>query len=301
MTDPLAKPHPPSPVSPSPSIPSAAPASPVKQHKVRTHGRYWEIDAARGICLIGMVIFHTIFLMGIFHIISADFWEQFICMDLVFPGSNFQLIHLGTSIFVLICGFSLVLRQRRMEGMSKKAYNIAVVRRALQVFLFGVLFAVVGSILIYFFIGDGIYMIFDFLMMMGVSMVLALPFVRMGKWACIPAVIFIVLGFVLSTIQGPLYLMPLGILPGDYLPRDFFPIFPWMGIMLLGFAIGSVLYPKGERRFKVPDPNTFFRVLAKIGTYPLRIYVLHIPVIAIILFLICAVAELFGCHIGGLF
>lgn len=276
-------------------------SAPVKQHKVRSHERYWEIDAARGICLVGMVFFHTIFLMGIFNMISTVFWEDFICKDLFFPGSNFQLIHLGTSLFVLICGLSLVLRERRMEGAARKTYDIAVIKRGIVIILFGILFAVIGSLIIHFFIGDGQYMLFDFLMMMGFSMIICLPFLRLGKWAVIPAVIFIILGFIFSAIQGPAFLMPLGILPGDYIPRDFFPIFPWVGIMLLGFAIGSVLYPKGVRRFSLPKPNKFFRILAKIGKYPLEIYVLHIPAIALILFIICTVAGLFGCNIGGIF
>ncbi|HJJ39242.1 MAG TPA: heparan-alpha-glucosaminide N-acetyltransferase domain-containing protein, partial [Methanocorpusculum sp.] len=239
-------------------------------------------------------------LLGLFGVISTAFWEDLICKDVI-PGSNFQLIHLGTSLFVLICGFSLILRQRRMEGASRKAYNITVVKRGIQVILIGILFAVVSSVIIYFFIGDGRYMMFNFLMMMGCSMILALPFVPLKKWAVIPAVLFIILGFLLSTINGPLYLMPLGILPGDYLPRDFFPIFPWVGIMLLGFALGSVLYPNGNRRFTIPQPNKFCRGLATIGKYPLQIYVLHIPVLAGIIFLVCLVCSLLGCSITGMF
>lgn len=288
--------------SPQQSIPSPDIENKPKTRssKVRTHERLWEIDAARGVCLIGMVLFHTIFLLGLLGVISTVFWEDLICRDII-PGTNFQFIHLGTSLFVLICGFSLILRQRRMEGASRKAYNIAVVKRGVQVILVGVLFAVISSVIIYFFISDGRYMMFNFLMMMGCSMIIALPFVPLKKWAVIPAVLFIVLGFVLSSIHGPLFLMPLGILPGDYLPRDFFPIFPWVGIMLLGFALGSVLYPNGNRRFTVPQPNKFCRALATIGKYPLQIYVLHIPITAGIILLVCLVCSLLGFPITALF
>ena len=132
-----------------------------------------------------------------------------ICGSGFLGDAFFQFIHLGTSLFVLICGFSLILRQRRMEGASRKAYNIAVVKRGVQVILVGILFAVISSVIIYFFISDGRYMMFNFLMMMGCSMIIALPFVPLKKWAVIPAVLFIVLGFVLSSIHGPLFLMPL--------------------------------------------------------------------------------------------
>lgn len=288
--------------SPQQSVPSPdiENKSKTRSSKIRTHERLWEIDAARGVCLIGMVSFHTIFLLGLLGVISTVFWEDLICRDII-PGTNFQFIHLGTSLFVLICGFSLILRQRRMEGASKKEYNIAVVKRGVQVILVGILFAVISSVIIYFFINDGRYMMFNFLMMMGCSMIIALPFVPLKKWAVIPAVLFIVLGFFISSIHGPLFLMPLGILPGDYMPRDFFPIFPWVGIMLLGFALGSVLYPNGNRRFTVPQPNKFFRALATIGKYPLQIYVLHIPVTAGIILLVCLVCSLLGCPITALF
>jgi len=263
----------------------------------RKNERYWEIDAARGICLVGMIIFHAIFIMAMFNIISVDIWENLICRNIV-EGINFQYIHLGTTLFVLICGFSLMLRQRRMEGLSKKAYNVAVIKRGLQVIIVGVIIALIGSIIIHFFIGDGRFMYFTILMMMGCGMIICIPFLGLKKWACIPALILILLGFFLSTIQGPAFLLPFGILPGDFMPRDYFPIFPWVGIMLMGFALGSVLYPNGHRRFNVPQPNGFFRFLATIGKYPLQIYVLHIPILAGIIALICLICGLLGCPIS---
>ena len=41
--------------------------------------------------------------------------------------------------------------------------------------------------------------------------------------------------------------MVFGILPQDFYPRDFFPIFPWVGVMLLGVCLGALLYPNGIR------------------------------------------------------
>ena len=34
--------------------------------------RYWEIDAIRGFSLLAMILFHTVFLLGVFHIINVD-------------------------------------------------------------------------------------------------------------------------------------------------------------------------------------------------------------------------------------
>ena len=274
-------------------IPAVSEPLPVK------HERYWEIDAIRGACLVFMVLFHAIFVLSVFNIISVEVWEDFFCRDII-PGIKFQYIHLGTSLFVLICGFSLVLRLRRMAGKSKKEYNIAVIKRGIQVFLFGVLVALIASIIIYFFFPDNRFMLFNILMMMGSCMIIALPFVGLKKWAFIPGIIIIALGLFFSTLQGPLWLLPFGILPGDYMPRDYFPILPWLGIMLLGYALGSVLYPNGIRKFTVPKPNKFFSFFVKLGNYPLQIYILHIPALFGIVALIALICALCGCPISPL-
>ena len=246
-----------------------------------------------------MVFFHTIFLLGVFNIISIDFWQDVICQNLI-GDIRFELIHLGTSLFVMVAGFSLILRHRRMEGMPHKLYCLAIAKRALKVFLVGVAFAIIADILIYFFIG-GEFMYFDFLMMMGLSMVLCIPFVGLKKWSVIPAIILIAIGFFLSTISGPVCLMPFGVLPDGFLPRDYFPLLPWVGIMLLGSALGSILYPDGRRRFKVKDnPKKIGKFLSFLGKQSLKVYVLHIPAISLVILVIMGISYLIGCPIGSL-
>lgn len=251
--------------------------------------RYWEVDAVRGISLLGMIFFHTFFLLGTFHVISISVW-YWIC----------NYIWLGTSIFVIISGVSLILRHGRMAGKPKKEYYTAIVKRGIQVMLIGVGIAVVASLFIHFVIGDGNYMLFNFLQMMGWCMILCIPFLRLGKWSFIPAVILIALGLFLETISGPLFLMPFGILPDGFYPRDYFPILPWLGVMLLGVALGSVLYPNGYRRWNFPDGGRVGEVLSKIGKYPLQIYVLHMPIIGAVILLLILVTTLLGCPIGYL-
>ncbi|MBR5142550.1 MAG: DUF1624 domain-containing protein, partial [Methanocorpusculum sp.] len=73
--------------------------------------RYWEVDAIRGFSLLGMIFFHTFFMLGTYHVISISVWE-WIC----------NYIWLGTSIFVIIAGVSLILRHGRMAGRPKNEY-----------------------------------------------------------------------------------------------------------------------------------------------------------------------------------
>lgn len=252
--------------------------------------RYWEVDAVRGIALIGMIFFHFISIMVILHMTIPFEWY----------ASMTPYAHLGTSIFVIISGVSLVLRHGRMEGKTDKAYYLAIVKRGGQVFLIGIIIAVIASLLIHVIVGDGRYMYFNFLQMMGLSMILCIPFLKLGKWSFIPAVFFILLGFYLQTLQGPEWLMAFGIYPASLYPRDYFPLFPWAGVMLLGVAAGSVVYPKGLRSYTIREPKPFGRFLALVGKYPLEIYLLHLPIIFAVLWVIMTVSHLIGMPWGYL-
>ncbi len=254
--------------------------------------RYWEVDAVRGISLIGMILFHITSLMVIFHMAFTLDWYYEIC----------RYIHLGTSVFVIISGVALVLRYSRMTGHSKREYHTAIFRRGIQIFLIGIAIVVIASLAIHFIIGDGNYMLFNFLQMMGLSMILCIPFLRLGKWNIIPAAILIGAGFLVRSIHtGPIWLLPFGILPdGMFYPRDYFPLLPWVGVMLLGVAIGSLLYPKGVRRFRIPDAGIVGRAFSLIGRHPLEIYLLHFPIIAAVLFVVMLVSRALGMPFGYL-
>jgi len=249
--------------------------------------RYWEIDAIRGFSLLAMIFLHTLFLLGVFHIIDVEVWVGL-----------YVYLPLGTSVFVIISGTSLILRHGRMLDKPRRAYYIAILKRGIEIILIGIGVSIVASFLILVFINDGRYMYFNFLQMMGLSMILCIPFLRFGKWNLIPAVFFILLGVFLKTIKGPAGLMVFGILPPDFYPRDFFPVFPWVGVMLLGVFLGALLYPNGIRRYHLRSAGKIGQVLALVGRYPLQIYLIHIPLIGTILFIIVVISGLFGCPIG---
>ncbi len=251
--------------------------------------RYWEIDAIRGFALLAMIILHTVFLLGVFHIIDTEVWLGL-----------YVYLPLGTSVFVIISGAALVLRHGRMAGRPRRAYHFAILKRGVEIFLIGVGVSLVASLLILLFINDARYMYFNFLQMMGLSMIICIPFLRLGKWNLIPAVFFILLGIGLEKIKGPAWLMVFGILPPDFVPRDYFPIFPWVGVMLLGVCIGALLYPNGIRRYAFPEAGKISQALAFIGRYPLEIYLAHIPLIGAVILVIVVVSGLLGFPIGHL-
>lgn len=244
---------------------------------------YWEVDAVRGFALAGMVVFHLVSLMVIFHMSLTLDWYYEVC----------RYIHLGTSVFVVVSGVALVLRYGRMAGWPKREYHLAILRRGVEIFCIGVAVAVVASVAIHFIVRDGNYMLFNFLQMTGISMILCIPFLRLGKWNFIPAALLIGAGMIIKAIHtAPLWMLPLGFLPARmFYPRDYFPLLPWIGVMLLGIAIGSVLYPLGVRRFRMPDAGVIARFFAQVGRYLLEIYLLHLPIITGVLHLIMIVSH----------
>jgi uncharacterized membrane protein len=131
-------------------------------------------------------------------------------------------------------------------------------------------------------------------------MILCIPFLRFRVWNVIPAVCFMLLGFFMQTVSGPEWLMFLGIYPAALYPRDFFPLFPWLGVMLLGVAIGFLIYPKGIRSYTIREPGAAGNFLARIGKHPLEIYLLHIPVIFAALWLVMVLSHLAGMPWGYL-
>jgi uncharacterized membrane protein len=63
---------------------------------------------------------------------------------------------------------------------------------------------------------------------------------------------------------------------------DYFPMFPWFGIVLMGMAVGNVLYKDGKRQFPFPDLSKYVpaRFMSWVGKHSLAIYLAHQPIIA---------------------
>ncbi len=64
-------------------------------------------------------------------------------------------------------------------------------------------------------------------------------------------------------------------------PVDWYPLMPWLGVMMLGLAAGSALYPAGRRgpwARRLPQPRAA-RALGAPGRHSLPIYLAHQPVL----------------------
>lgn len=220
--------------------------------------RIWELDAARGAALLGMVVIHLIYdLVDLFGVIA---WEQPVWY-LTFKN-NYGML------FLVISGISATLGSHHL-------------RRGLQVFASGFLCtaATVGMVLAG--MADrSLIIYFGVLQCLGVCMLL---------WAAVrklPNPALLVLGVVLALagwyLRGRAFSfwwgMPLGFVPYGFASSDYFPLMPNFGYFLLGAVLGKRLYSEKKTRFPVKHSPTPF--LCWCGRHSLLIYLLHQPILA---------------------
>jgi uncharacterized membrane protein len=262
--------------------------------------RYWEVDALRGVAVLAMVVYHLMW----------DLWYWQIVPNLVLSDGfwrYWQRFTAGT--FLILVGVSLAIAYRRMRqryGDEARLFP-SFCRRGLKIVGVGMLITIVIAAT-----GVG-YVDFGILHLIGVATILVYPLLRFtwvnfGLW-----VLFSVVGKQLASMHwdGGWYVLqfgawwgepfflsgrwlaPLGMTPTAYAALDYFPLLPWLGVVLLGVFFGNLIYSPDRRRVPLPDwektlPGT---LLAFLGRHSLLIYVVHQPLIIGILMMGRAVVS----------
>ena len=264
--------------------------------------RFREIDLFRGIAIIMMVLFHTLFDISFFGIgqvnVSSGFWRYFAFAT--------------ATLFLFLVGVSLVVSHARAaQNLAGFALARKFLLRGAGIFLLGLGITVAT----WFYLREG-FILFGILHLIGISVMLSPLFFRFRKYniaigiACILIGWFVIgsIGPVLSpsfgiqpagalstgyapmvpwTMTGaviPLLLLPLGIHAASFMTVDYEPLFPFFGVVLLGMGAGELLYGEGIRHFTVPKiPDFLISPLSFLGRHSLLIYLVHQPVIVLLL------------------
>lgn len=222
--------------------------------------RIWELDAFRGICVLGMLIVHFVYdLTELYRLVS---WQ---------PGDTFAWVQRwGGVLFLLLSGICVTLGRRS-------------IRRGLIVFGCGlVCTAVTVGMYRLGLSGNGIQIYFGVLHCLGMCMILWPVFRRLPWWVLLPLGLGIIMTglwvFEPMRVSYP-WLLPLGIQPQGLITSDYFPLFPNLGFFLLGSALGKTLYRRQQSLLpRVNDRNFLLRFLQLCGRQSLWIYLLHQPV-----------------------
>jgi uncharacterized membrane protein len=234
--------------------------------------RFAEIDFLRGIAIVLMVVFHLGF-------------------NLNFTGfTSFSLnqgIWLGMArfvqfAFILTTGMTLAISYHRHLKQGRKDAISTRLKHAGIVFGWGMVITLVTWLIL----GDK-FVKFGILHFLGVAMVLALPLLRLKTWNALIGLVVILIGLPLKWVVFPSNaLFWLGLKPPEFYSLDYFPLFPWFGLFLIGVAMGPYLYSGGKRQFKLrlELPQLIRTPFEAMGRRALVIYLVHQPIIIFLIY-----------------
>ncbi len=223
---------------------------------MKSKERIFELDAARGICIIGMVVVH-------FFLNYYDFFK-----NSQYPAFLQFFFDWGGVLFVLLSGIAVTLGHHP-------------IKRGLIVFLAGMVCT--GITFAMEWMGFGVIPIrFGILHCLGICMLLSPMLLRFPNW-----LLPILSGGILVTsyyfdalvVDCP-YLFPLGIRYWGFSSGDYFPLFPYLGYFILGILLGTILYPNKTSRLTKINSNIFpIPFLCWCGKQSLWIYLAHQPIL----------------------
>ncbi len=251
--------------------------------------RIYLLDEIRGFSVLMMVLFHAYYIMGEFFGISfgEKLYNFFLPLEPVFAA-----------VFIILCGISCNLSHSNLKrGLKTLAAALAftlVTAVILPLFgiegaevYFGILHFLAVSILIYALCHKLINLIPP-LAGIAISIILFAFFFQIEKHK---------LGFgnllvinLPESLYSTNYLIPFGIYNADFYSADYFPLLPFIFVFFTGNYVGSIFSEKGY-------PNYFYKkrlsFLDFCGTHAFLIYLLHIPVTALIVYGVLSIIKLF--------
>ena len=242
--------------------------------------RFWEVDSLRGLAIIMMITYHFLFDLTFFGIYSFD----------VYSGFLWVFARLTAFTFIFLMGVSLTLSNSRAqitgeysEGGLFKKY----LKRGLKIFSLGLLITLATWIFI-----PQEFILFGVLHFIGISIILSYVFLKSKYLNLFLGMSIIILGIYLGNFTFDFnWLLWLGFIPNNLETVDYFPLIPWFGVVLIGLFFGGLLYKNYHRQFKIPDlSKTYFvKTFSFLGRNSLIIYLVHQPILIVILIFLGAV------------
>ncbi len=223
-----------------------------------TAARVPGVDALRAIALVAMIGYHFAFDLRYYGVIRTDFEHDPVC------------IAIRTAIlssFLLLAGVSLVLADRAAVSPARFWRHVATIAGC-------ALLVSAGSYALF----PRTFIWFGVLHAIAIALVLARPCVRRPALAAAIGVAVIVAGLTFQHAAFDRYALGwIGFMTAKPYTEDYVPLFPWMGAVFLGVALGHVL---ARRDFAALAPLAGApRWLTAPGRHTLLIYMVHQPLL----------------------
>jgi len=233
------------------------------------------LDLCRGGAMLAMALFHSTWDLVYFGWVSQD-----IARSAVFHG----LGHIIASVFLLSSGLSLVLAHE--HHFHIKAFFIRLMQISAA--------AAAISLATFYFMPEGM-IVFGILHCLAVSSLIAIAFLRAPLWLIGPCAIAALLAP--TVISEPLFngtfVQWLGLGTFEPATYDWRPLFPWLGLVLIGLAIGRFLTSPAHEHHLTNiaqwTPPRLIKPLIITGRHGLLFYLLHQPILFGGLFLITSI------------
>ncbi|OGD17003.1 MAG: hypothetical protein A2V76_07070 [Candidatus Aminicenantes bacterium RBG_16_63_14] len=230
--------------------------------------RIWEVDFLRGLSIILMVGYHLLFDLGEFRGVKRFLGFSTDLSSVAWSAAQYFF----AGLFVVLSGISSTLsRSNVRRGLKLLAVSLAVsavtyVFDPTSVIYFGILQCLAFSMLVY-----------------------GAAFEKAGPIACAAwGALVLGLGAALPELKRALavrfdWLLPFGIHSPSFSSFDYFPLIPWLGVFLVGAALGKSVYASKRSLLPCPLGET---IINAAGRHSLLIYIGHQPVIMGVLYVL---------------
>lgn len=225
------------------------------------------VDSLRGLAIFLMVIYHFLY----------DLNAQGLTGFNLYSGGWLLMARFVQFTFLSLVGFSLFLSYQKYSCHSD--FLIHQLKRAFFIFLLGMLV----TLATYFTLGD-LYVRFGILHFISASILIIALLIPSGFLIAALLMISLIFGaaFPSMSVSHPL-LLPFGITDPSFQTVDYFPLFPWLSIVCAGYLWAKIFHALNW----MDKLNGFnFHWLGWLGKHSLLIYMIHQPVLLMLIWLI---------------
>lgn len=221
-----------------------------------TTNRIWEIDFLRGLAIILMIIFHFVVDLKDFFFYNVEYLQGYWYIE----GKCSAIL------FILLCGIS--------STLSKNS-----TRHGILVFTWGMILTALTYLY-----NPNFYIRFGILHFLGISILSANRIRGLAThWLLLFSSFSIIIGIFFSErFTASPYLFPLGLQTNIFTSLDFYPLFPWYGVFLIGFILGKKLYPHKKSLLSSPPSS----IITWLGQHSLAVYLIHQPILLACLYIL---------------